>query len=217
MKQVPELPFEEFSSRIKFHAGGYDAPESYSALNEELAEYEAGKPGNRLFFLSVPPTVFGACSEMISSKVRAVEPAFTHLIIEKPFGRDTASFNELNDCTSSLFKESQLFRIDHYLGKEVVLNLVSLRFANQVYEPIWNKVCVRASERSECLFLFSRSIGAHLRSSAVGRTTSRASKSTSKRTSAPVGGAATSMASVGSITPAWSPTKSAAAVRTRPH
>lgn len=145
MKQVPELPFEEFSSRIKFHAGGYDAPESYSALNEELAEYEAGKPGNRLFFLSVPPTVFGACSEMISSKVRAVEPAFTHLIIEKPFGRDTASFNELNDCTSSLFKESQLFRIDHYLGKEVVLNLVSLRFANQVYEPIWNKVCVRAS------------------------------------------------------------------------
>ena len=75
------------------------------------------------------------------------------MIIEKPFGRDTESFNELNDCTASLFKETELFRIDHYLGKEVVLNLVDLRFANQVYEPIWNKVSRRTNARARALSL----------------------------------------------------------------
>ena len=139
VKENPKLPFAEYTKCITFHAGGYDEEASYVKLDAELKEYEAGKPGNRLFFLSVPPTVFGAVSEMIGGNARATEPAFTHLIIEKPFGRDTATFNELNDCTSSLFKESQLFRIDHYLGKEVVLNIMSLRFANQLFEPLWNK------------------------------------------------------------------------------
>lgn len=145
VKEDPKLPFAEYTKCITFHAGGYDEEASYVKLDAELKEYEAGKPGNRLFFLSVPPTVFGAVSEMIGGNARATEPAFTHLIIEKPFGRDTATFNELNDCTSSLFKESQLFRIDHYLGKEVVLNIMSLRFGNQLFEPLWNK------EHIECV------------------------------------------------------------------
>jgi glucose-6-phosphate 1-dehydrogenase len=146
VKEKPELPFAEYSKCITFHAGGYDDEASYEKLDAELKEYEAGKPGNRLFFLSVPPTVFGAVSECIGSKARACEPAFTHLIIEKPFGRDTETFNELNHCTSSLFKESQLFRIDHYLGKEVVLNLMSFRFANQLFEPFWNKEHIESVE-----------------------------------------------------------------------
>jgi glucose-6-phosphate 1-dehydrogenase len=146
VKENPKLPFAEYSKCITFHAGGYDEEASYEKLDAKLKEYEAGKPGNRLYFLSVPPTVFGAVSEMIGAKARATEPAFTHLIIEKPFGRDTPTFNELNECTSSLFKESQLFRIDHYLGKEVVLNLMSLRFANQLFEPLWNKEHIESVE-----------------------------------------------------------------------
>merc|ERR1719261_95239 len=83
---------------------------------------------------------------MIAAKARAAKDCFTHLIIEKPFGRDSASFEELNSKTSALFKEEELFRIDHYLGKEVVLNLLTLRFANQIFEPIWNNQHIESVE-----------------------------------------------------------------------
>lgn len=93
----------EYFSRISFHAGGYDAPTSYEALHQKLGEYEAahesGLPGNRLFFLSVPPTVFGTVAEMISQHSRASNGGFTRLMIEKPFGRDSTSFEELNQLT----------------------------------------------------------------------------------------------------------------------
>jgi hypothetical protein len=129
----------EYKGRISFHAGGYDSPDAFAELHAKLSAYENGRPGNRLFFLSVPPTVFGAASEMIAAKARAPSGGFTHLIIEKPFGKDTASFNTLNDCTASLYDESQLFRIDHYLGKEVIQNILSLRFANQLFENSWDR------------------------------------------------------------------------------
>ena len=82
---------------------------------------------------------------MIHAKAQAPE-GFTHIIIEKPFGRDSESFNELNECTSTLFDEKQLFRIDHYLGKEVVLNLTTMRFANQLFEPLWNNQHIESVE-----------------------------------------------------------------------
>ena len=149
IKEKPELPKSEFLSRISFHAGGYDSPESFEALDAKMKEFEGGGSagGNRLFFLSIPPFIFGTVCTMISEKCRATEgKGFTHLIIEKPFGKDSASFDELNACTSSLFDESQLFRIDHYLGKEIVLNLTTLRFANQMFEPIWNKDHIESVE-----------------------------------------------------------------------
>ena len=146
IKENPELPKSEFLSRISFHAGGYDSPESFEALSKKISDFE-GSGGNRLFFLSIPPFIFGTVCTMISEKCRSVEGSgFTHLIIEKPFGKDSASFEELNSCTSSLFDESQLFRIDHYLGKEIVLNLTTLRFANQMFEPIWNKDHIESVE-----------------------------------------------------------------------
>jgi len=138
-KFKPELPKEEFFGRISFHAGGYDAPESYAELDTKMKKYEAGKSGNRLYFLSIPPTIFGPVCQCIAEKSRAVSGGFTHLIIEKPFGRDSATFETLNATTSSLFKESELFRIDHYLGKEVVLNLTTMRWANQIFEQTWNR------------------------------------------------------------------------------
>ena len=146
IKENAELPKAEFLARISFYAGGYDSPEAFEGLDAQLKEYEGGRCGNRLYFLSIPPFIFGTVCQMISDKARAAEGGFTHLIIEKPFGKDSASFEELNACTSSLFEESQLYRIDHYLGKEVVLNLATLRFANQIFEPIWNKDHIESVE-----------------------------------------------------------------------
>ena len=139
---------DAFCARISFHAGGYDAEESYAALDEKLSAYErahaSGRPGNRLFFLSVPPTVFGAVAEMISRAARAARGGFTRLMIEKPFGRDSASFDALDALTARHFDEAQLFRLDHYLGKEIVLNIPTLRWANAMFEPLWSRAHVES-------------------------------------------------------------------------
>lgn len=141
-----KVPKEAFYERISFHAGGYDSMESFEELDNKMRKYEAGQPGNRLYFLSIPPTIFGDVVKCISEKSRAVDGGFTHLIIEKPFGRDSQTFDELNATTSSLFKESQLYRIDHYLGKEVVLNLTTMRWANQIFESTWNRHHIESVE-----------------------------------------------------------------------
>merc|ERR1712048_223253 len=102
-------------------------------LHDHLSMLEGGHAANRIFFFSVPPTVFADVAKGIAKRARAPAPGWTRAILEKPFGRDSQSFAELNSVTASLFKEEELFRIDHYLGKEVVLNLVALRFGNQFF------------------------------------------------------------------------------------
>jgi len=130
---------EKYLNQITFFAGAYDKEESYAKLNEYLLSIEGGGKANRIFFFSVPPTIFVDVCKHVKAKACAPKGGFTRLIIEKPFGRDSQSFAELNKVTSKSFSEEQLFRIDHYLGKEVVLNLTTLRFGNQIFEPIWNK------------------------------------------------------------------------------
>jgi glucose-6-phosphate 1-dehydrogenase len=146
VKYKEGVPKATFYSRISFHAGGYDAPEAFERLDTKLKQYEEGKAGNRLYFLSIPPTIFGEVCKCIAQKSRAAAGGFTHLIIEKPFGRDSATFDTLNSTTSSLFKETELYRIDHYLGKEVVLNLTTLRWANQIFESTWNNKFIQSVE-----------------------------------------------------------------------
>ena len=132
VKEQPALRKDDFKARISFHAGPYDSPESFKLLAQELSGLEGGRASNRLYFLSVPPPLFGAISAMIDEHARAPMPGFTRLIIEKPFGRDSETFEELNESTAACFHETQLYRINHYVGKEVILNISTLRWANQV-------------------------------------------------------------------------------------
>ncbi|CUG91016.1 Glucose-6-phosphate dehydrogenase, putative [Bodo saltans] len=132
----------KFLSRISYVQGSYDGLDDFSRLHEVLQKFEAadGAKGNRLFYLALPPTAFvGACTG-ISKK--AMTPSdnygWVRVIIEKPFGHDLDSSNALSAQLSQLLKEPQIFRIDHYLGKEMVQNIVTLRFANRAFGALWN-------------------------------------------------------------------------------
>jgi len=148
VEYADKYPKADFVASLSFVGGGaYDRPEGFETLARHLADVEAGEACDRLFFLSVPPTVFGACATHVSNLCRAPRaPAWTRMIIEKPFGRDAESFAALDLETAAAWDESELYRIDHYLGKEVVLNLSTLRFANQVFEPTWNRDHVESVE-----------------------------------------------------------------------
>merc|ERR1711994_125278 len=105
----------------------------------ECASFEEqGCPANRLFYLALPPSVFEPVTSQI--KETCMSPSgWSRVIIEKPFGKDSASSEKLSNHLSSLFKEEELYRIDHYLGKEMVQNLMTLRFGNLLFSPTWNR------------------------------------------------------------------------------
>jgi len=136
---VSERHREAFFSRCSYIAGGYDSEPDYQRLHEHLCALEGHAKANRIFFFSVNPEAFAVICRCVKAKACAPAGGYTRLIIEKPFGRDSKSFAELDAATSSCFPESSLFRIDHYLGKEVVLNLLVLRFGNQIFEALWNR------------------------------------------------------------------------------
>jgi len=135
---------EKFLKQCSFFSGPYDSPDSYKGLHEHLLKLEGGGKANRLFFFSIPPQIFGDVVKCIHTSAKAPGGGWTRLILEKPFGRDSASFAELDACTSKLFTEDEIFRIDHYLGKEIVLNIQAMRFGNQIFESFWNKEQIRS-------------------------------------------------------------------------
>jgi glucose-6-phosphate 1-dehydrogenase len=101
------------------------------------ADQERGTKGNRVYYLAVPPRAFETIVEAVGK--RRTADGWTRLIVEKPFGHDLESAHELNDLLHRYFEESEIYRIDHYLGKETVQNMLALRFANGIFEPIWNR------------------------------------------------------------------------------
>jgi glucose-6-phosphate 1-dehydrogenase len=127
---------------VKYVPGTFDEDSVYSELSSVLDgfEQEAGEPLNRAFYLSTAPGFFPVIVEQLGkSSLSAHENAEVRLIIEKPFGTTLEEARELNRCVLSMFEETQVYRIDHYLGKETVQNMMAFRFANGMFEPLWNR------------------------------------------------------------------------------
>jgi glucose-6-phosphate 1-dehydrogenase len=141
---VSEQLWDEFKARLHYMSGQFDEPASYQALRERLDQIDAahGTQGNRIFYLATPPELFKTITAQLGDahlNERRDENSFCRLVIEKPFGVDLDSARELNTSVQLVFRESQVYRIDHYLGKETVQNILAFRLANGIFEPIWNR------------------------------------------------------------------------------
>jgi glucose-6-phosphate 1-dehydrogenase len=134
----PEV-WERFAPTLSFISGSIDDPNAWNELDEHLqeADSEHGCEGGRLYYLSVPPPLFSTIVEWIGKL--DLNTAESRLVVEKPFGHSLESARELTQQISQVFDESHLFRIDHYLGKETVQNLTVFRFANSLWERVWNR------------------------------------------------------------------------------
>ncbi len=129
-------------SDLRYVSGTFDDPAVYDEIGRTLSEFDdqAGQPLNRIFYLSTAPEFFPVIVERLGAAgLNHAEDAESRIVIEKPFGYDLASAKKLNAQVLGVFDESQVFRIDHYLGKETVQNLMALRFANALFEPVWNR------------------------------------------------------------------------------
>jgi glucose-6-phosphate 1-dehydrogenase len=147
-RPIDQAVWADFERGISYVRGPVSEAATYDSLRQHLerADAERGTQGNRLFYLAVPPAEFGPIVEGLRAS-RLVAPVggertggpWTRVVFEKPFGHDLESARVLNDSVASAFDESQVFRIDHYLGKETVQNLLVFRFANSLFEPIWGR------------------------------------------------------------------------------
>ncbi|CAH0561805.1 unnamed protein product [Brassicogethes aeneus] len=138
VKPNEEERYNEFWSLNHYMAGGYDSRTDFEKLNQELSRFETGSVANRIFYLALPPSVFEEVTVHIRNACMALK-GWSRIIIEKPFGKDSATSQKLSNHLASLFTEQQIYRIDHYLGKEMVQNLMTLRFGNRIFNPTWNR------------------------------------------------------------------------------
>jgi glucose-6-phosphate 1-dehydrogenase len=144
----PQEAANRFAERLYDHALGKGSPDDYRGLAEKLTTIsrEHDLPQNRVFYLALPPDAVPATAQGLGASGLSESSGFTRLVVEKPFGHDLQSATALNDVLHRHFDESQIYRIDHYLGKETVQNLLVFRFANSIFESLWNRERVRAVE-----------------------------------------------------------------------
>lgn len=140
-----DLDWENFSQSVFYQAGDFQDPQAYAQLKDRLEALEGSRDsgGNRIFYLATQPDFFPLIVEQLgksglAAPRRKTPPTWTKIIVEKPFGHDLESARELNGRLLQVFQEPQIYRIDHYLGKETVQNILVIRFANGIFEPLWN-------------------------------------------------------------------------------
>jgi len=143
-KPVEEEEWTSFAARLFFFRGDLKIPKNYADLKTRLQAIEKvrGLPGDRLFYLAIPPSSIAAVVANLGQAgfvYRVDGGRWSRVIVEKPFGRDLETARALNEELSHVFRERQIFRIDHYLGKETTQNILVLRLGNGIFEPLWNR------------------------------------------------------------------------------
>ncbi len=165
-KPVDEAVWENFAKGLFYVQGEFGEPQGYVRLRKRLEECDRsrGSGGRRIYYFAVPPQFFPVICEILGNEGMVTDPErggpYTRVIIEKPFGHDLESARELNRVAVTTFRERQVFRIDHYLGKETVQNLLVLRFGNAIFEPFWNRQYI-----DHIQFIVAESIGVEKRGS----------------------------------------------------
>ncbi|MCO8123628.1 glucose-6-phosphate dehydrogenase [Stieleria sp. TO1_6] len=139
-KLFDEASWDAFSENIYYQPGDIKQSADFDALAGFLSEIEEGQPAGRVYYLSTMPQLYEeAIVQLGGAGLADDSDGFRRVIIEKPFGTDLATAQALNESIHKVFREDQIYRIDHYLGKETVQNIFALRFANSIFEPLWNR------------------------------------------------------------------------------